>query len=185
MDISVIGNCAKGNPGPHMFYRKAALRQPGPNGLKSTQKKLERMQEAGSQIGFWESQKERLKDLQCDTLEEISRKLELFHNYEDQIAAVKAAYNSEQIWHVMDEARETGEKIAEAIEKSEPKTPEELQEEEREEITGVEEGVLAKILDDILDGMEAEESKEDFDGAEAETGGKDTKDMTGSGEEGN
>ena len=37
MGISVIGNCAKGNSGPHMFYRKAALRQPGPNGLKYTE----------------------------------------------------------------------------------------------------------------------------------------------------
>ncbi len=48
-----------------------------------------------------------------------------FHSYEDEIVAVKMQYNQEQMWHIMDEAKEIGEKIAEEAEKFEPKTAEE------------------------------------------------------------
>ena len=93
--------------------------------LKSTQDKLERQQKAQSQIEFFENQKENLKNMQCDSIEDIARKLEMFHSYEDQIAAVKKQYNNEQMFHTMDEARERGEKIAELAEDYAPKTEEE------------------------------------------------------------
>ena len=120
-------------------------------GLKSTQEKLERQAKCQSQVDFFENQKENLKEMKCDTVEEIARKLELFHSYEDQIAAAKAAYNSEQMWHTLDEAREQGEKIAEAVEETAPKTPEERKEEQIEEATGVEkdDGLLEEALDAV------------------------------------
>lgn len=101
--------------------------------LKSTQEKAERLQKAAGQIDFWEDQKEKLKNMECSTLEDIARKLEKFHSYEDEIAAVKMQYNQEQMRHVMDEAKEIGEKIADAAEKLEPKTAEERLEEMAEE----------------------------------------------------
>ena len=48
--------------------------------LKSTQEKMERQQKAGSEIAFWEKQKESLKEKECATVEEIAKKLEMFHN---------------------------------------------------------------------------------------------------------
>lgn len=122
-------------------------------GLKSTQEKLERQAKCASQIEFFEQQKEKLKQMECDTVEEIVRKLEMFHAYEDQIAAVKSSYNSEQMWHVLDEAREQGEKIAEKVEETAPKTPEERKEEQAEkaieEAAGVEDN--DSMLEDLLD----------------------------------
>lgn len=122
----------------------------GYRGLKSTQQKLERQAERDSQVDFYEKQKENLKNVKCETVEEIAKKLEMFHSYEDQIAAAKAAYNSEQMLHIMDESREMGEKIAEAAEKLEPKTPEERREELVEEALGIDEsgGILEEVLDE-------------------------------------
>ncbi len=108
-------------------------------GLKSAQDKAERQQKAQSQIAFWENQKESLKNMECDTLETIARKLERFHAYESEIAAVKTQYNQEQMWHIMDEAKELGEKIAEEAEKFEPKTAEERREDMAEEALGTDE----------------------------------------------
>lgn len=107
--------------------------------LKSTQEKLERQQKTQSQVAFLENQKANLKVMECDSIEEIMRKLEMFHSYEDQIAAAKKQYNMEQMWHVMDEAEEQGEKIAKASEKYAPKTEEERKEEQVEEALGIEE----------------------------------------------
>ncbi len=121
-------------------------------GLKSTQQKLERQQEAAGQIEFWEKQKENLKNMSCDTIEEIARKLDKFHTYEEEIAAVKTAYNNEQMWHAMDEVKEQAEKIAEAAEDSKPKTPEERREEAVEEALGIEEG--EGILEEVAEEME-------------------------------
>lgn len=124
--------------------------------LKSTRDKMERQQKAGNQIAFWENQKEKLKEMECGTVEEIARKLEMFHNYEDEIAAVKAAYNNEQMAHILDEAQEQGEKNAEAAEKLEPKTPEERREELAEEAAGTEEneGVLEEVTDSMEEVLE-------------------------------
>lgn len=121
------------------------------SGLKSTQEKQQRQAECEGQVAFFEQQKENLKNRKCETLEEIAKKLEQFHSYEDQIAAVKAKYNSEQMWHVLDEAEEQGEKNAEAAEKLEPKTPEERREEAAKEAMGVEEsgGMLEEMLDQV------------------------------------
>ena len=107
--------------------------------LKSTQDKMERQQKAQSQIDFFENQKENLKNMQCDSIEDIARKLEMFHSYEDQIAAVKKQYNNEQMFHAMDEARERGEQIAELAEDYAPKT-----EEERKEIVSNLENAFTK-----------------------------------------
>lgn len=118
--------------------------------FKSTQDKLERQQKAQSQIEFFENQKENLKNMQCDSIEEIARKLEMFHSYEDQIAAVKKQYNNEQMFHIMDEARERGEKIAELAEDYAPKTEEERKEEMVEEALGIEEkGGLTESMEEV------------------------------------
>ena len=146
-------------------------------GLKSTQQKMERQEERDRQVAFFENQKENLKNIECETVEEIARKLEMFRSYEDQIKAAKAAYNNEQMMHMMDESQEIGEKIAEAVEKSKPKTPEEgkldvqglmdevmeealeLQEEMQdvltEEMTPDELQKVAEELPEAVDGLEA------------------------------
>lgn len=119
--------------------------------LKSTQEKLARQQEAANQVEFWENQKENLKNMECDTLEDIANKLDILSTYEDEIAAAKAAYNNEQMFHILDEAKEQGEKIAEEAEKRKPKTKEErkdeILEEIAEEVSGVDESLLEEILD--------------------------------------
>ena len=120
--------------------------------LKSTQEKLGRQAERDSKVAFFEQQKENLKDMKCETLEDIARKLEMFHSYEDQIAAAKAAYNNEQMRHVLDEAQEQGEKNAEAAKDMEAKTPEERREEMREEALGIEES--GGILDEMFEAVE-------------------------------
>lgn len=130
----------------------------GNRSLKSTQQRIERQEARDRQVAFFENQKENLKNVKCETVEEIARKLELFHSYEDQITAAKAAYNNEQIWHMMDESQEIGEKIADAVEKSKPKTPEERQEDLVEEITGAESGGIMEELDEMMDeAMELQE----------------------------
>ena len=124
--------------------------------LKSTQDKLERQQNTQEQVAYWEKQKENLKNIECGSVEEIAKKLEMFHTYEDEIAAAKMKYNSEQMWHVMDEAEELGEKIAKAAEKLEPKTAEERREEMVEEALGIDDmkGELAKSMEEIQEEME-------------------------------
>ncbi len=120
--------------------------------LKSTQDRLERQEETQRQVEFFEKQKENLKNIACGSIEEIAEKLNAFHSYEEQIAAVKAAYNQEQMFHVLDESTERGEEIAEAVEEMEPKTPEERLEEMAEEALGVEEeseGSLEEVMDEI------------------------------------
>lgn len=119
-------------------------------GLKSTEEKMERQEKRDNQVAFFEKQKENLKNRECRTVEEIAEKLDMLKSYDDQIAGTKAAYNNEQMWHILDEAREVGEKIAEAAEKMEPKTPEERQEELVEEATGTEDtgGMLEEIMED-------------------------------------
>lgn len=125
-------------------------------GLKSTQEKLERQAKCNNQVSFFEKQKENLKKMECGTVEEIAGKLEMFHTYEEEIAAAKAAYNSEQMFHVTDEAKEIAEKIARNAEKTEPKTPEERKEEALEEAregtSEAEEG--AGILEEMLENAE-------------------------------
>lgn len=134
------------------------------NGLKSTAEKLQRQQECQSQVDFFEKQKDNLKNMKCESLEDIARKLDMFHSYNDQIAAAKQAYNSEQMWHVMDEARELAEKIAEKREEMEAKTAEERREEMAEEALGIEEnsGLLSEVIEELEEVTEelAEEVEE-------------------------
>lgn len=124
--------------------------------LKSTQDKLERQQNTQNQVAYWEQQKENLKNMECSSLEEIAKKLEMFHSYEDEIAAARMKYNSEQMWHIMDEARELGEKIAEEAEKLEPKTAEERRREMAEEALGIDDnkGELTGSMEEIQEEME-------------------------------
>ena len=124
--------------------------------MKSTREKLQRQEKAQSQIEYWEGQKESLKEMECDTVEEIAKKLEKFHSYEDQIAAVKQAYNFEQMHHVLDEAQEQGEKIAEAADKTKPKTEEERKKEAAEEAAGTEDtgGMLGDMLDEMTENLD-------------------------------
>lgn len=138
------------------------LRSFGNGMLKSTQERMERQQQTENQIDFFEAQKGNLKNMVCESPEEIMRKLDMLHSYEDQIAAAKAAYNNEQMYHIMDEAREIGEKIAEAAEDSKPKTAEERKEELVEEATGAEEqdGVLSEIMDELDEVLEVMEELE-------------------------
>lgn len=121
------------------------------NMLKSTQEKLQRKQERDNKVAFFEAQKDNLKNRKADTLEEIAEKLEMFHNYEDEIAVANQEYNNSQMFHVLDEAEERGEKIAEAAEKNKPKTEEERKEEMVEEALGTEEnkGVMSEIMDEL------------------------------------
>lgn len=147
------------------------------NVLKSTQQKMERQEERDRQVAFFENQKENLKNIKCETVEEIARKLELFHSYEDQIAAAKMAYNNEQMWHMMDESREIGEKIAEAVEKSKPKTPEERMEDLVEEATGTESGGgILEELDEVME--EALELQEELQDAQQEMTSDELQDLT-------
>ena len=134
------------------------------NGLKSTQEKLERQQKAQNEVSFWEKQKDSLKNMECDTAEDIAKKLDALHSYEDEIAAAKKAFNNEQMWHVLDEAEERGEKIAEAAKEMEPKTAEERQKELEEEALGTDEekGALDEMLEEVTDmAEETEELVED------------------------
>ena len=78
--------------------------------LKSTQDRMERQAKRDNQIAFFEQQKENLKNMKTDSLEDIARKLDLLHGYDDQIAAAKVEYNHSQMFHLLDEAREQGEK---------------------------------------------------------------------------
>lgn len=121
--------------------------------LKSTREKMQRQNERDRQISLLETQKSALKGQECDTLDEIADKLDMLHSYDEQIAAARQKYNSEQMLHVMDEAKERAEKAARTAEKYEPKTPEERREEEREETLGLDtadNGIL-----DELDNLEA------------------------------
>ncbi len=123
-------------------------------GLKSAQDKAERQQKAQSQTAFWENQKESLKNMECDTLEDITKKLDKFRFYESEIDAVKMQYNREQMWHTMDEAKEIGEKIAEGVEEFEPKTAEERRKDMVEEALGIDKG-----KGELTEGMEEMQEK--------------------------
>lgn len=128
----------------------------GIGGLKSTQQKLERQQKMQSQVDFFEEQKAGLKNMKCESLDEIARKLELFNNYDAQIMAAKQQYNQEQMMHTMDEAEERGKQIAKAAEKQKAKTPEERRREQIEEALGIEDegGLLTELLEESLEAVE-------------------------------
>ena len=133
------------------------LRSPAFNGgLKSTQQKMERQEKCENQVAFFEEKKSNLKNMECGTLEEIAEKLDMLHTYDEQIAAAKAEYNREQMSHALDEALEKGEKIADAVEKTKPKTPEERAEDLAKEALGIEEeeGMLEEALEEVSEIVE-------------------------------
>ena len=132
MNVTMFG--AAQNKGGAVFAGNLSVMQRA--GLKSTQEKVERQQKAAGQ--------------------DIVKKLEMLHSYEDEIAAVKKQYNQEQMRHTMDEAEEIGEKIAEEAEKNEPKTAEERREDMVEEALGTEEdkSELEESLEEISESVE-------------------------------
>ncbi len=119
--------------------------------LKSTREKFQRQAERDKKVAFFEAQKENLKKTEASDVEGIAKKLELFHSYEDEIKAAKQEYNNSQMFHAMDEARERGEKLAEAAKKNKPKTEEERKEEAVKEASGEEnnDGMLSEIMDSL------------------------------------
>jgi len=123
---------------------------------KATQDRMERQAKRDNQIAFFEKQKENLKNMKTNSLEDIQRKLDMFQQYDDQIDAAKASYNNSQMFHILDEARERGEKIAEEAEKTAPKTPEERREEMIEEATGIDKdkGILSEVMDELEEQIE-------------------------------
>lgn len=129
--------------------------QSNPNMLKSTKEKLQRQADRDSKVAFFEAQKENLKNTESLDLDDIARKIELLHSYNELIAAAKQEYNSSQMLHILDEAEEQGEQMKEAEEKNKPKTEEERKEEAIEEaikeVAGTDEsdGLLSEILDNL------------------------------------
>lgn len=128
--------------------------------LKSTKERLDRQAQRDSKIEFYEKQKQNLKNTEAQTVEEIAKKLEMFHSYEDEIKAARQEYNSSQMLHVLDEAQERAEKIAKAAEKNKPKTLEERKKDALDEAAGKDEdkGGLSEIMDDLI--QKADESAE-------------------------
>ena len=129
--------------------------QSNANMLKSTREKIQRQEERDGKIAFFETQKQNLKNQKADTIEEIAKKLEKFHTYEDEIAAAKQEYNSSQMFHILDEAEERGEQMAKAAEKYKPKTEEEQKKEAQGEAAGTDgktddKGVLSEIMDQSM-----------------------------------
>lgn len=129
--------------------------------LKCNQEKQRRMAERDNQLTALENQKKNLKNMECGSLEEIEEKLQLFHSLEDQARAVKQKFNLEQMSHILDEARERGEKIAEDIEKTKPKTEaereKEAKEEAREAIFGEDAesgGMLEEVIEELEENLE-------------------------------
>ncbi len=152
MNVAMLNTASK--TGSSIFAGNLPMMQR--TGLKSAQDKAERQQKAQSQIAFLESQKENLKNVECDTVEDIAKKLDKFHSYESEIDAVKMQYNREQMWHTADEAKEIGEKIADEAEKFEPKTAEERREDMVEEALGTDEdkGELTEGMEEMQEEME-------------------------------
>ena len=120
-------------------------------GLKSGKEKLERLQNRDNEVAVLEKQKAALKGKECSSVEEIGDKLELFHSYEDQIKAVKHAFNCEEMCHILDEAREKGEKFAEELRKHSAKTPEEMKKILEEEALGIgdSQGMLSELFEEL------------------------------------
>lgn len=125
-------------------------------GSKAVADRMARQQKRDDTIAFLEKQKDNLKNMKTHSLEDIQRKLDMFENYDEQINAAKAEYNHSQMFHILDEARERGEKIAEEAEKMAPKTPEERREEMIEEATGIDKdkGILSEVVDELEEQIE-------------------------------
>lgn len=138
-------------------------------GLKSREEKMERQQNRDDQVAVLEKQKADLKNKECGSVEEIEDKLGLLHSYEDQISMVKQTYNMEQMRHILDEAREKGEKMAEELKKLAPKTEEERKKALREEALGIEEnqGILSELLDELTEEVTGGLSEKVADGSSA------------------
>lgn len=122
-------------------------------GLKSAERRQQRQAQCDREVAFFEKQKENLKYIGGDSLEDISRKLDMLHSYEEQIAAIKSQFNMEEIYHVLDEAQEFGEKVAKEAEKSEPKTEKERREDMVEDALGLDEdkGEITEELEEMTE----------------------------------
>ena len=123
--------------------------------FSNSEKDLEsRQMKTENEVNYWENKKTRLKGVKCRSVEDVADKLEMLRDCEDQIAAAKKSFNYSQMFHVLDEAKEQGEAIAEETKNLEPKTPEERREEKLEEAreaAGMEEngGVLEEVTESL------------------------------------
>lgn len=155
----------------NLFNKSVMGRFANHNMLKSTQDKLQRQADRDNKIAFFEAQKANLKEMKTSDIEDIARKLEMFHTYNDEIAAAKQEYNSSQMFHTMDEAREKGEKIAEEAKKNKPKTEEEKKQEVQEKLTEeagdgeADSGLLSEVMDkidEVIDNTQEENEVSDM-----------------------
>ncbi len=171
MNIAVFSpGTAHGSDTPGVIYGGNLMTRRNAE-LKSTQEKQERQEELQEEVAYWEDRKDELKEMACDTVEEVAKKLDAFHAYEDSIAAAKQSYNSEQMRHVSDEAEEIGERIAEKAEETAPKTEEKRKEEAAQEATeaatGTEDsdGVFEELLEETAE-LTEEAEEELLEGSE-------------------
>ncbi len=123
---------------------------------KAAADRMARQQKRDSTIAFFEKQKENLKNMHTNSLNDIQKKLDILENYNEQIAAAKTEYNNSQVFHVLDEAMERAEKIAEEVKKMAPKTPEERREDMIEEATGIDknDGILNDTIVELEENLE-------------------------------
>lgn len=142
----------------------SGILHPNPNMLKSTKEKMERQSERDNRVAFFEAQKENLKNMKTETLEDIAKKLEMYHTYEDEIAAAKQEYNNSQMFHIMDETEEEAEKRAKEAEKNKPKTEKERKEDTMDEALGTDDdkGMLTESLSEKYAKLLKEKSEEIF-----------------------
>ena len=97
-----------------------------------------------------------MKNRKADSLEEISEKLEMFHNYEDEIAAANQSIIIHRCFMSWTRQKNMAKKIAEAAERNKPKTEEERKEEMVDEALGTEEnkGMMSEIMDELSETTE-------------------------------
>lgn len=102
-----------------------------------------------------------LASLKEDESISMEQKLEMFHQIQDEIKAVKYAYNLKRVSETVEEMQEEAEELAKAAEKLEQKTPEERAEECLEEALGIEEeGILDEFMDELEETIEMTEDIE-------------------------
>ena len=135
----------------------SGILHPNPNMLKSTKEKMERQSERDSKVAFFEAQKENLKNMKTETVEDIAKKLEMFHTYEDEIAAAKQEYNSSQMFHIMDEAEEEAEKRAKEAEKNKLGTDDDkgMLAENMEKLSEITDQMTEEMTGDLTENIEA------------------------------
>ena len=73
---------------------------PGKGPAKTSLKKLKPAKKAIT-VTWKLPSKANLKKMETNSIEDIARKLDLFHNYDDRIVAERIAYNNSQALHIL------------------------------------------------------------------------------------